>query len=196
MKKFIFAFILICPYQVNAEGGPLTRGADKINKDMAPFGIGPAFYMIRYNEEVLPEFSDAAGTTNGTVAVSGSQYTSALGLELHYNYSFAGVGCCLGLPIDASTSHGFSASPFLGLYDFDDGIDGIIVGAMFGYWRREGDYKIQPSLNLGIGYTVHMDRLVLADGIDEGTAVPPGLNYIERKNVGGFALTFSASINF
>lgn len=26
VKKFIFAFILICPYQVNAEGGSLTQG--------------------------------------------------------------------------------------------------------------------------------------------------------------------------
>jgi hypothetical protein len=192
VKKIILAFILVFPYQVNAEGGLLTQGTNKVNTDMGLFGIGPAYYMIRYNEEILPEYYETTGEMNATVAASGSQYTTAVGLELHYNYSFAGDL----LPIDVRASHGFSASPFLGLYDFDDGIDGIIVGAMFGYWRGEGNYKFKPSLNLGIGYTVHMDQLVLADGVAEGDAILPGDNYIERKDVGGWALTFSAAINF
>lgn len=193
MKKTVLALVLIFPYQVSADGDTLTQGRSA-DKEMGLFGVGPAYYMIRYNDEVLPEFYDSAGMVNGAVAVSGSRNATELGLELHYNYSFANGGCCPGLTMDRSTIYGFSASPFLGLYDFDDGIDGFIVGAMFGYWRSNSNYKIKPALNLGIGYTVHMDQLVLADSI-----VPTEHNleqYIERKNVSGWALTFSASINF
>lgn len=198
MRKIFLAFIVSFPFQVNAAGDPLTQGTGNANREMGLFGIGPAYYMIRYNEEVLPEYYDEDGVANGNIVASGSQYTSEAGLELHYNYAFAS-GRSLGLPIDAAARHGFSASPFLGLYDFDDGIDGIIVGVTLGYWRRGGDYKIKPSLNLGIGYTVHMDQLVLAEGVDEGILIPAGFNtgnYIERKDVGGWALTLAASINF
>jgi hypothetical protein len=194
VKKILSVFILIIPYQVNAAGDPLAQETYEIGEEMGPFGIGPAFYMIRYNEEILPEYYDTAGVTEAAVVASGSQYATEVGLELHYNYAFASGRCCLGLPIVEGAGHGFSASPFLGLYDFDDGVDGIILGATFGYYRRGGDYKIKPSLNLGIGYTVHMDQLVVADGVAEGAGFAG--DYIERKDVGGWALTLSTSINF
>ncbi len=199
MKKIALAFLLLSSFHAHAEEDPFTQGSNKVNRDMGLFGIGPAFYIIRYNEEVLSESHDASVTAEGGIDASGAQYAAELGLEVHYNLSFASGRCCLGVPIGAGNPREYSVSPFLGLYDFDDGVDGIILGTKFSYWRGDGKYKFKPALSLGIGYTVHMDQLVLANGADEGDLVPAGAdiaNYMERKDVGGWALTLSASVNY
>ena len=88
---------------------------------------------------------------------------------------------------------------FIGLYDLDDGINGIIIGAMYGFLRGNKEYKERTALNVGVGWTVHKNRLTLARGLKEGDVPASALtveDYTEKKDVEGLALMISASIGF
>jgi hypothetical protein len=193
---------------------------DEAVPDLKQFGFGPAFYMISYKEEVLKDTKDVTVRGDGTISASGSKYNTAIGLEVHYDISIWGnrYGRCRD-PNTISTkivngksetdcgsggtnwkhSNGFLASPYIGVYDIENGINGLTAGVVFGYWKGDGNFENRSSINFGIGYTVHRDQLVLSDGVTEGAAPPGGLtsdDYTTRKDVEGVILMVSVSTNF
>ncbi len=215
MKKTILIVVLTLFSMVAlAQGGepesgqkqPKTPPSDVGNLDQ--FGFGPALFIVSYDDEVLKDSKDVRVRGDGSVSTSGSEYSTAIGLEVHYSWAFK-YKCrvdgfvledkkkCKDYPKAISSGH--TISPYLGLYDFDNGIDGIAAGVTYGYWRGNNLFNERTSLNIGLGWTVHKDQLVLADGVKEGQAVPTGLeaeDYTERKDVEGVVLMISASVGF
>lgn len=165
------------------------------------FGFGPAIYFVRYNEEVVSDSKDVRVRSDGTIDFSGSAYSTPLGLEVHYAFSIPGSVYSYGKNDDGTwaSSKGWVASPFVGIYDVDSGIDGLATGLMLGFWRGDSKFENRSSLNIGLGYTIHRNRIVLAEGLSEGDVSPEGLDSIDlttRKDVGGFVLLVSASVGF
>lgn len=169
------------------------------------FGFGPAFYVIKYDEKVLADSKDVSIRGDGGIASKGSEYSTSIGLELHYDFSFNRTVKCFGSyeeckdveKYELVTAH--RISPFLGFFDVDDGINGIAVGLVYGYIKKNKKDEKTVTLNTGIGWTVHKDRLVLARGLSEGSAPAAELNfedYTERKDVNGIVLMISVNMGF
>lgn len=175
---------------------------DKEATDLSNFGFGPAFFMISYDDEVLVDSKDVRVRGDGTIDAIGSKFGTAVGLEVHYDFSLWGNR--KGYKDDAGKtvwthSNGFVVSPFLGLYDIDNGINGLAAGVLFGYWKGDDKFQNRTSLNFGLGYTVHRNQLVLARGISEGAAPPTGFiaeDYTTRKDVNGIIAMVSVSVDF
>jgi hypothetical protein len=176
-------------------------------EDLAEFGFGPAFFIISYDDKVLQDSKSASVRGDGAISSSGSKYSTAIGLEVHYGFSFGNklkcfnteIVCKVNIKENYSASSGHTISPFLGVYDLNNGINGIVAGIMYGFWRGDGDFKNRSALNFGLGWTVHKNQLVLANGVNEGRTPPAGLitaDYTERKDVTGLTLMVSGSIGF
>ncbi len=221
MKNTITAlFFLLLSISASAQETNKIQNFDQnINQNeiqnIDQFGFGPALFVIEYDDEVLQDSKDVKIRGDGTISSSGSDYSTAIGLEIHYSFAFLRKCRDKGLKIEknctkkgkekddevveGAITSGHSLSPFLGLYDFDNGINGIAAGLVYGYWHGDNKYQDRTSLNVGIGWTVHKDRLVLANGVNEGNSPPAGLNaedYTKRKDVTGITLMISASIGF
>jgi len=177
---------------------------DNYDTKLQKFGFGPAFYIINYDKEVLKDAKDVTTKGDSTISTSGSKWSASIGLETHFDISIYKTLKCNNANCDdkanwkLTTSHIFS--PFLGLYDLDNGINGITAGFVYGI-KREKDTKDSKEVtyNIGIGWTVHKDRLVLTDGVTEGNVPPAALtvtDYIEREDVKGYTLMISANIGF
>lgn len=177
---------------------------EKAEKELDQFGFGPALYIIKYDDEVLADSKDVTVRGDGTISAKGTEYSTSLGMELHYDFSFGRTISCFGSEeycrdvtnYELTTAH--RLSPFLGLYDVDNGINGIAVGVVYGYIKQHKD-KAALTLNTGLGWTVHKDRLVLGSGLSEGDAPPSGLkveDYTERKDVTGAVLMISVNMGF
>lgn len=187
-----------------------TKAAEKATEEWSTkldqFGFAPALYLIRYNEEVLQDSKDIRVRGNNTIESSGSESAVNIGVELHYDFSIGTkVKClkknrneCKNLKNwDVSTSHVFS--PFIGLFDFENGVNGVSLGLIYGYTKGDGVLKNKTTLNFGIGRFIHKDQLVLADDVEEGQAPPIGLaaeDYTERKDIEGITIMVSANIGF
>ena len=199
----IFSFIVssfsFAEVQTLAEA---QEGGDQETTDLSNFGFGPAFFMISYKEEILEDSKDVRVRGDGAIDASGSKYGTAVGLEVHYDFSLWGTR--KGYKDSNSEtkwthSNGVVLSPFLGLYDIDNGINGLAAGVLFGYWKGDENFQNRTSLNFGLGYTVHRDRLVLSRGVSEGIAPPSGLqveDYTTRKDVEGIIAMVSVSVDF
>jgi hypothetical protein len=164
----------------------------------AQFGFAPALYAVHYRQKVLGDSKDVRLRGDGAIAAPGSRLATYMGVELHYGFSsynkVAGPG-----PDGKTTTRGHTFSPFIGLFDIDSGINGIALGAMYSFWNGDENYKKTSALNVGLGWTLHKNRLVLADGVREGEAPKAGLtaeDYTQRKDVKGLTLTVSASFGF
>lgn len=172
------------------------------SEDLGQFGFGPAFFVISYGKEVLKDSKDVRVRSDGLIDSSGSQYSTAIGLEVHYDFSFPADQ--YGYPDENGNiiwepTSGYIVSPFLGVYDFENGINGLAAGVLFGYWKGDINYKNKKSLNVGLGYTIHKDQLVLAKGVSESVAPPSGLqpiDYTTREDVEGLILMISVSVGF
>ncbi len=189
--------------KANALAGDVKVKDVEEGTNLDQFGFGPALFVIAYSEEVLMDSKDVRLRGDGSISSSGSSYSTALGFEVHYGFSFANKVKCRTYRCENTSdyveSSGHTVSPFLGLYDVENGINGVVVGVVYGYWRGDGNYQNRTSLNVGVGYTVHKDRLVLGRGVKEGVAPPAGLvseDYTERKDVDGITLMISASLGF
>lgn len=169
------------------------------------FGFGPALYVIRYDDEVLGDSSDVSVKGDGTISVNGTDYSTSMGFELHYDFSFAAKRKCIGSEehckdvanYTLTTAH--RLSPFLGFYDVDNGINGIAAGVVYGYIKKHNNEKNPVTLNAGLGWTVHKDRLVLSRGLSEGAAPAATLkveDYTEKKDVNGTILMISVNMGF
>lgn len=178
---------------------------EEAENNLDQFGFGPALYVIKYKDEVLSDSKDVSIRGDGTISTKGSKYSTSLGLELHYDFSFARTVKCFKTKneckdvknYELTTAH--RLSPFLGLYDVDNGINGLAVGLVYGYIKQHKDDKNPVTLNTGLGWTVHKDRLVLGNGLTKGATPPVGLNaadYTERKDVTGLVLMISVNMGF
>ena len=188
--------------KTEAENDPsITNELDKI-------GFGPAFFIVHYDDEVIDDSKDVKLLGDGTVYSKGSNYSANLGLEVHYAFSFwhkvkckvkVGADCTKSEDYELATGH--VVAPFLGVYDVNDGINGIAAGFTYGYWRsnlKDGG-KPRTALNVGVGWTVHRNQLVLTQNVKEGMAPPAGLapeDYTSRKDVNGVILMISANLGF
>ena len=178
------------------------QAANKADNELDQFGFGPALYMIKYDEEVLKDSKDVTLRGDGSISSSGSDYSVTLGFELHYDFSFGHklkcyTNCNDSTNWNVTSSH--RVSPFIGLFDVDNGINGMTVGLIYGYTKGDGKGENKSTLNFGVGKVIHKDRLVLAGDIEEGVAPPSGLNvedYTERKDVDGLAFMISANYGF
>src|SRR5690606_1793878 len=198
----IFAFILFSSASYHALSASEAITGDE--KDgLNRFGFGPAFYVINYNKKVLNESKDVSIRSDIVISSSGSKYSTAIGLEVHYDFSLRPYLCCKNpdgsRPAEWSRSSGHTISPFLGVYDIENGLNGIAAGLLYGYWRGDGKTENRKSLNVGLGWTVHKNRLVLANDLKEGSAPPIDLNsedFTNREDVKGHILMISASLGF
>lgn len=180
--------------------------ADKdAENELDQFGFGPALYVIKYKDKVLSDSKDVYTRGDGTISTKGSDFSTSLGLELHYDFSFARTVTCFKTKeeckdvenYELTTAH--RLSPFLGFYDVDNGINGIAAGIVYGYIKQHKNDENPVTLNTGIGWTVHKDRLVLGKGLTNGSLPPAGLNvedYTERKDVTGLTLMISVNMGF
>lgn len=172
------------------------------DSELDQFGFGPALYVIRYDDEVLRDAKDVSLRGDGSLSASGSDYSVTLGLEVHYDFSFGHKLKCYSACENSANWNVTSShriSPFLGLFDVDNGINGIAVGLIYGYTKGDGKGKNRATLNFGIGKVFHKDRLVLAGDVQEGAVPPAGLNvedYTSREDVEGVTLMISANIGF
>lgn len=177
----------------------------KAEEKLDQFGFGPALYIIKYDDEVLADSKDVSIRGDGTVSTSGTDYSTSLGLELHYDFSFGRKLKCFGTKEECknvakyqlTTAH--RISPFLGIYDVDNGVNGIAVGLVYGYIKQYKNDENPVTLNAGIGWTVHKNRLVLGSGVSNGSAPEADLNvedYTQRKDVKGTVLMISVNMGF
>jgi len=170
------------------------KDGDKIDDDLAQFGFGPAFYLLQYDKEVLKDTKDVRVRGDGTIDTSGTDYATAIGLEVHYDFSMAVFKNKF-----TQNYSGHKISPFLGLFDLDNGINGMVVGVLYGYWHTDKDNKNKTSLNVGLGKFIHKDQLVLSSGVNEGfapAALLEPVDYTSREDVEGATLMISASVGF
>lgn len=164
----------------------------------AQLGFAPALYAVHYRQNVLADSKDVRLRGDGTLSASGTRLATYMGVEVHYGFSTYNVAAVDAKGTVVST-RGHTFSPFIGLFDIDSGINGIAIGAMYSYWNGDKDYKKTSALNIGLGWTLHKNRLVLSDAVREGQTPGAGLtsdDYTQRKDVKGLTLTVSASFGF
>ncbi|VUD41963.1 hypothetical protein TDB9533_00596 [Thalassocella blandensis] len=179
-----------------------NKADERKESELDQFGFGPALYVIHYKEEVLEDTNDVSIRGDQTITATGTQYATSIGLELHYDFSFARTLKCFNDCDNSDNwnlSSGHRISPFLGIYDLSDGFNGIAAGLVYGYWKGDKDESAKTTLNAGLGWTVHKNRLVLSKGLHEGSIPDPSLNfedYTERKDVEGLVLMISVNVGF
>jgi hypothetical protein len=186
------------PPVVAAQAATPAASAASSPEAFAQFGFAPALFLLNYKEKVYKDSKDVRLRSDGAISGTGSKFATSLGVELHYGAStYNKAEYVPGTKTIKSTS-GNTYSPFIGLFDIDDGINGLAFGVMYSYWRGDKDYNKTSALNMAIGWTVHKNRLVLADGLKEGDK-PTTLtadDFTRRKDVRGMTLTISASFGF
>ena len=171
------------------------------------FGFGPALFVVNYDTNILHDSKDVRLRGDGTISTSDSGYATHLGVEVHYDFSLWAKCRRLGKkskkmcadPEKWDSTSGHTISPYLGFFDIEDGFHGISFGVMYGFWRADNQLNNRTALNVGLGWTVHKDRLVLGENLKEGEAPPPNLSvedYTMRKDVEGVTAMISASIGF
>lgn len=168
---------------------------------LSEFGFGPAFFMISYNEEVISDSGDVRLRANGTIDSTGSRFNTSIGLEVHYDFALLGkrYGTKIGEETIWKKSNGILITPFVGIFDIENGINGFAGGIMFGYWKGDKNFENRSSLNMSLGYTVHRNQLVLSKEIKEGEAPPAGFvaeDFTTKKDVSGLVFMLSVSTGF
>lgn len=185
-----------------------SEADEKSKSELSKLGFGPALYLIKYDDEVLKDSKDIALRGDGKISTSGSDYSVTLGLELHFDFSVSrtitcNIGCEDRSNWSLTSSH--RLSPFIGLFDVENGINGIAVGIIYGYTRYSDTSKTESSkdnkvtLNFGVGKIIHKDRLVLSSDLKEGSIPPTELkteDYAERKDTEGITFIISANFGF
>ena len=207
-SAFVLALILFSPSSFAAASDMTVEEAKEAAKEsksgeLTSLGFGPAFYYIKYNDKILSDSTDVRLRGDGTITASRSDQLVQFGLELHYDFSFGNklkckkAGCRDPESYDLAIGH--RISPFIGVFDIEDGVNGIAVGVLYGYSKGTKDAKTKKSLNVGIGWISHKSQIVLADDVKVGNTPPAGLNvedYTERKDVDGVTLMISANIGY
>lgn len=165
----------------------------------AQFGFAPALYAVRYSRPVLGDSKEVRLRGDGTLTASGSRMATYMGVELHYGASTFNKAVTDPVSGKIVSTRGHSFSPFVGLFDIDGGINGLALGAVYSYWNGDDKYAKKSALNIGVGWTLHRNRLVLSDAVREGEAPRAGLtadDYTQRKDVRGVTVMVSSSFGF
>jgi len=151
----IILIIFSIPVFANEQIQARTNDEIKESGSLDQFGFGPAFFVISYDDEVLKDSKDVRLKGDGSISASESAYSTAIGVEVHYNFTFLPNCRYFGKKIDkpckeikGAITSGHSLSPFLGLYDLDNAINGIVLGVVYGYWHGDNLYKDRTSLNV------------------------------------------------
>lgn len=189
------------PEAADAAAEPAAETPSNTPPSTPPFaqlGFAPALYAVHYRHNVLSDSKDVRLRGDGTLSASGSRLATYMGVEVHYGFSTYNVAR-RGPNNEILSTRGHTFSPFVGLFDIDSGINGIALGAMYSYWNGDAEYKKTSAMNIGLGWTLHKNRLVLSDAVREGQAPGAGLtsdDYTQRKDVKGLTLVVSASFGF
>lgn len=166
------------------------------------FNFAPALYFLNYNKEVLADSKNVRVRSNNTIESLGRTATSAIGLEVHFNIGLSSYRTGYGPNLEEAEwtgSWGVNASPFIGVFDVDDGIKGFVIGGMVGIWRGDKNFDNKSALGVGVGYFIHNDQLVLSNEVAEGSTPPADLkpeDYTTRENVEGVAIMMTVSLGF
>ena len=200
-SRLIAAALLACVSlpTLAAEADVTNNNNTNSNPDPTGLGAGPAFYVLRYADPIIEDSRDVRLRSNGTVEANETRTSTSLGVEVHYR-----IGLTYNIVRDKNDSTvvktwGWSASPYLGVFDVSNGINGVAVGLMGGVWRGDKNGENQKALNIGIGYFTHKNRVVLADDVTRGQVPPPDLepvDFTRKRDVDGLTLTISASVGF
>ncbi len=189
------------------ESAKIHESGELSTDTLTGFGFGPALFLVNYDQEILSDANDIRIRQNNTIGISGNRKESYLGLELHYGFSFW-TKCRNGFskkkpPCNdknkwtASSGHTFT--PYLGLFDLEDGFNGYSLGVLYGFWRGDNEFSGKKALNFGIGRFVHKNRLVATRGITDGGDAVTDFeisDYSHKKDVYGLSLMISAEIGF
>lgn len=198
MTRLLPFFLLLSG--VSSQVSAQSSSQDDRGNAIRQFGFGPALYFIKYNDEIVDDSRQVNVRSDSTIDFPGSQWAAPIGLEVHYAISlrrprrFRTPGESLW-----ASSRGFVLSPSLGVYDIDNGIDGLSAGVIFGFWRGNGNFEPESHLNFGAGLTVHRNQAVLANGIEEGMILPEGLQDTDLttlRDVWGYYVLVSATVGF
>lgn len=187
---------------LDSEEKAKTSATVQASNELDKFEFGPALYLIQYDDEVLTDAKDVSIRGDGSIVSSGSEYSATFGLELHYDFSFGhklkcNLNCDNSSNWNVTSSH--RISPFIGLFDIENGINGIAAGVIYGYTKGDGKGQNKATLNFGIGKVIHKNQLVLSSDIVEGVVPPTNLlveDYTERKDVNGWTVMISANFGF
>ncbi len=96
---------------------------------------------------------------------------------------------CQAAALFPTVAHG----PFVALQlDSDQLVSALGVGWMVGFRMKQSD----SSLNVGLAYTLQSDVKTLADGFNEGQALPAGQTAIQYHTGRGSALALVVSFGF
>jgi hypothetical protein len=200
-RHLLLTALLVLSAHSNAQTAKIST--EETSGQLSQFGFGPALFLLNYKEPVFKDSRDVRLRSDGNISAAGSKTGTALGLEVHYGFSFFNKATSFqsadGKTSTFSHTSGHVVSPFLGLFDVDNGINGIAAGLLYGYWRGDKDYKKTASLNVGLGWTVHRNQIVLTRGLSDGAPPLAGLapeDFTTRKDVRGITIMISASFGF
>jgi hypothetical protein len=180
-----------------------SEATDVSVKNLESFGFGPALYFIQYKDEVLKDPKDVRVRGDGSIVSNGSKFSVNFGLEVHYDFAFFSDAKCIpGLSCDNYKNYSLKSShiisPFLGVFDIENGINGIAAGVIYGYTKEKKE-KHKLVFNVGVGWMVHKGQQVLSSDVIEGTVPPANLqveDYTERKDVEGITIMISSNFGF
>ena len=166
----------------------LPRSVEKdLETQFSSLGFGPALFFNFYTKHRVFEKKEDAQTDLGSV----SNFTP--GLIVHYGWDFRVKAVLkpddpnnLAKPWKVIGTRGFAASPFIGLFDFEKGINGGAFGLLGSYWRGDERGENRRSLNMGIGLTVQRD--VLAEKRDAADST------VKKRDVFGIAIVLSTTL--
>lgn len=179
-----------------------------VTKNLESFGFAPALFIVDYHKKIISDSKDVKTRGDGTIVAGGSKYSVNFGVELHYDFAFGVNTKCFEYSSSCTKKEDYNQyaahriSPFVGLFDLQNGINGMSIGVLYGYTRGKiEDQKLvnKTTLNFGIGWAVHKNQLVLADDVAEGKAPPSGLtvqDYTKREDVQGFVVMLSVNYGF
>ena len=136
-----------------------TKG--DVESDLKQFGFGPAFFVINYDREVLKDSKDVGQRGDDTITATGTKWNASVGLETHYDIPVYKTIVCTETdkiacdkPEDWKLSTAYTISPFLGIYDIENGINGLAAGFIFGV-KKDRNLKKEDGreavFNVGIG---------------------------------------------
>lgn len=163
-------------------------------------GFAPAYYILAYDRDVFETPDSVRLRSDGKLTTNGSKSASYIGLEAHWDLTWKTttyIGTGLGKIPTGSKGHGFS--PYVGVFDISDSINGFSIGALYSIWKGDENYENRTALNFGIGYFLHQNRYVLSKGL-ELNDVPPAeleqIDYTRKTDVEGVNIVISANIGF
>ena len=166
--------------------------------EISNLGFGPALYLIRFNKDTVDNVRvDGAGNLNADK----SRMLASMGLEVHYTFLSGPFATSYFQSKDGNkvSTSGYSISPYVGVFDLTNGINGLSTGLVFSLWRGNSEGENKRALNMGVGYSVYKNQTVLSDGFSIGSKIPTGTQLSDattKADIDGINILVSASLGF